>query len=34
MFYSNDLLVSKGGKFNVVWLMATSSSSKKEAVIR
>ena len=32
MFYSNDLLVTKGGKFNVMWLLATSSN--KDAVIR
>ena len=32
MFYSNDLLVTKGGKFNVLWLLATSSN--KDAVIR
>ena len=32
MFYSNDLLVTKGGQFNVIWLLATSS--KKDAVIR
>ena len=26
MFCSNDLLVTKGGKFNVMWLLATSSN--------
>ena len=32
MFYSNDLLVTKGGQFNVIWLLATSNN--KEAAIR